>query len=427
MQSKHSIWVWCFIVLSLSFGQSLRYRKPYHDPALKKISEQDKAREQAEKDTTAMIRARQDSLSKVKKEERKIMTVDFSSVRLPDGPGEFDQAFHLPPVRQYSTGTCWSFSTTSYLESEVYRQTHQKIKISEMFTVYHEYLEKVRRYVKERGNSNLGQGSEAEAVLRMWKMYGAVPEDAYPGVLRKDGLHDHSAMYQKLNVYLDWIKANDLWDEDLVLEHVKAILNETMGKPPETFEWQGKTYTPETFRDEVLHINLNDYVALMSTLRYPFYTYDEYAVHDNWWHSDHYYNVPLDDFYSVIKTAAKSGYTVCIGGDVSEPGIEGLSDAAIIPEFDIPWKYIDQDSREFRIYNRTTTDDHGIHLVGMTHKARHDWFLIKDSGSGGWRGKYDGYMFYRDDYIKLKMRTILVHKDIVEKVLPDFLGYPSDK
>ncbi|RMF08563.1 MAG: peptidase C1, partial [Candidatus Neomarinimicrobiota bacterium] len=320
--------------------------------------------------------------------------------------------------------TCWSFSTTSFLESECFRLTGQKIKLSEMYTVYFEYLEKVRRFVRERGQSAFGQGSEAEGVLRMWKQYGCVPREIYPGVLREDGRFDHTELFQRLRAYLDWVEEKELWDEDLVLASVRLILNETLGEPPRQFEWNGKTYTPATFRDQVVGLNLDDYVAVMSTLKYPFYTWDEYAVPDNWWHSKKYYNVPLDDFYAILKGAVKAGYSVFFGGDVSEPGIEGLEDAAIIPEWDIPAKYINQEAREFRIYNHTTTDDHGIHMVGYTRKGRHDWFLIKDSGSGAWRGKYDGYFFYRDDYVKLKMRTILVHKDAVLKVLPDFSFQP---
>jgi bleomycin hydrolase len=289
-----------------------------------------------------------------------------------------------------------------------------------MYTVYYEYIEKARRFVRERGNSNFSQGSEADAVLRMWSLYGIVPRSTYPGVLREDERFDHSEMFSRMQKFLTWVKENDVWDETLVLNTIKSIMNETMGTPPEKFLWEGKEITPVEFRDKVLGLNLDDYIALMSTMKYPFYTFDEYAVPDNWWHSQNYYNVPLDEFYSVIKTAAKHGYTVFLGGDVSEPGIEGLSDAAIIPNFDIPYKYINQEAREYRIYNHTTTDDHGIHMVGYTRKGRHDWFLIKDSGSGAWRGKYDGYFFYRDDYVKLKIRTILVHKDIVTKIIPDF-------
>jgi len=121
-----------------------------------------------------------------------------------------------------------------------------------------------------------------------------------------------------------------------------------------------------------------------------------------------------------IKKAAEAGYTVCIGGDVSEPGYYGFEDAAIIPTFDIPQDYIDQDSREYRFFNKTTDDDHGVPLLAYKKVDGRDWYLIKDSSRASRHGKFHGYLFYRDDYIKLKMLTYLVHKDVVRELEPKF-------
>lgn len=93
----------------------------------------------------------------------------------------------------------------------------------------------------------------------------------------------------------------------------------------------------------------------------------------------------------------------------------------IVPTFDIPAEYLDQSAREFRFANHTTEDDHGLHVVGTLNKGAHDWFLIKDSARSGQRG-VPGYYFYRDDYMKLKMLTFLVHKDAVKPLLGKFQG-----
>ena len=94
------------------------------------------------------------------------------------------------------------------------------------------------------------------------------------------------------------------------------------------------------------------------------------------------------------------------GGDISEPGINGEDDIAIIPTFDIHPQLIDQDSREFRFSRKTSTDDHAIHAVGIKEAGDHTWFLIKDSGGSAQKGLFPGYYMYRDDYVKLKMLTI---------------------
>ncbi len=394
------------------------YKKKYEDPVIKEMEEANKKRKEEAEKLTSEIRKRQEE--EAKKEEKKVLSFDFLNVKKPDSPDVFKKSFHFPPVAQYLTGTCWSFSTTSFLESEVYRIYGKKIKLSEMFTVYCEYLEKALGFVRERGNVFLGEGSESDAVTRIMKEYGAMPAEVYPGILSPEERHDHSEMFEKIEKLLNFIKANNYWDEEEVIEHIKVILNKYMGKPPEKFVYEGNEYTPKTFLSEFLKINPDDYVSFMSTLSIPFYTKGEFKVPDNWWHSKDYHNVPLDEFYRIIKNSILNGYTIAIGGDVSEPGYNGFEDSAIVPTFDVPPEYIDQSSREFRFYNTTSTDDHGVHLVGYTKIDKWDWFLIKDSARSSRWGKFEGYYFYREDYIKLKMLSFMIHKDAVKDVLKKF-------
>ena len=165
---------------------------------------------------------------------------------------------------------------------------------------------------------------------------------------------------------------------------------------------------------------MDDYVDILSLFEKPYWQKVEYTVEDNWWHDSEYYNVPLDDWLNAIKNAVRNGYTMAIGGDVSEPGYESHLQVAMVPTFDIPSAYIDENAREFRFNNHTTTDDHGIHLVGYENKDGKDWFLIKDSGSGSRNAKNKGYYFYHEDYVKLKMLDFLIHKDAVKDLLSKF-------
>jgi bleomycin hydrolase len=169
-----------------------------------------------------------------------------------------------------------------------------------------------------------------------------------------------------------------------------------------------------------LKINLNDYVDVVSTLSFPYFTQGPYEVPDNWWYDSTYYNLPLENWYTAIVTALQRGYSVDLGGDVSEPGWYGQENLAVVPDFDIPMAYITPQSREFRFHNHTSTDDHGIHVVGYTAIDGRDWFLIKDSGGGGRRGQFRGYFFMRDDYMRLKMLCYTVHKDVLRDELDKF-------
>jgi len=150
----------------------------------------------------------------------------------------------------------------------------------------------------------------------------------------------------------------------------------------------------------------------------PYWSQQEYIVPDNWWKSDVYYNIPLENFMLIIKQAVKNGFSISIGGDVSESGYSSKHDVAMIPSYDIPSDFIDENARQFRFSNGTTTDDHAIHLIGYKiDKNNKWWFLIKDSGSGSRNGRFPGYYFYHEDYIKLKMMTFTIHRDAVIETL----------
>lgn len=339
---------------------------------------------------------------------------DFSGISKPSGPADFKFAWHNKPESQGRTGTCWCFSTTSFFESEVKRLTGKEVQISELYTVYWEYVEKALRYAQERGNSALGEGSQGNAVQKNFKKYGAVPYSAYSGMLPGQKFIDHQKLFEEFYAFLTKAKENNTFAEGFIENNVKSILNKYMGTPPDKFEYEGKSYTPETFLKNYLQINPDDYVALISVKNQPYGSYIIYDVPDNWWRNSDYYNIPLDEFMQTLKDAVKKGYTVALAGDVSEPGINGFEGVGIIPDFDIKPADINEDSRIFRFLNGQTTDDHGIHCVGSTEKDGYTWFLIRESAAGSFNSPNPGYMMYREDYVKLKMMSYMIHKSAVE-------------
>lgn len=351
---------------------------------------------------------------------QKYFKVDFKGLDLPKGLDEFKYYWHTPTVSQGLTGTCWSFSTTSYFESEINRIHNKQIKLSEMYTVYWEYVEKAKFFVKSRGKSKFGEGSEGNAVSRIWKSYGTVPLESYSGLLPGQMYHDHRKMFDEMNKYLQNIKTLNAWNEEEAANTIKSILNNYMETPPSTFLYEGDEYTPKDFFNKVVNLKLDDYVDIVSLMQDPYYTKVLYDVEDNWWYSKDYINVPLDNYMSLIKNAVRNGYTVCIGGDVSEAGYNSWNKVAIVPTFDVPSEYIDENARQFRFDNKTTGDDHGIHLIGFTTKNGKDWFLIKDSGAGSKNVEPKGYVFYHEDYVKLKMLSIMLHKDAVSDLMSKF-------
>jgi bleomycin hydrolase len=345
---------------------------------------------------------------------RRSFVVDLAGFDAPKGLDGFKTVWHNPPVSQGNTNTCWNFSTTSMLESEVYRLHGKKVRISEAFTTYGEYLERAKRFVRERGNSAVAEGSEANAVTRDWRIYGAMPLDAYSGLRPGQKFHDHAKLIAEVQAYLEHVKSSNAWNEEEAVRTVRAILDHHLGTPPERFTVEGKEYTPKTYLRDYLRIDPDDYVDVLSYKQQPFGQQVEYEVPDNWWHSRDYHNVPLDTFMKILRGALAAGYSVSIGGDVSEPGRNAEKKVFMIPAFDIPSAYIDDDARQFRFSNGTTTDDHGVHLIGVKEGQGGTWFLIKDSGSSAFNQEPKGYYFLTEDYVKLKMMDFMVHKDAVK-------------
>ncbi len=350
-------------------------------------------------------------------EARKSFKVDVQDIKFPNDTALYTKYWHTPAVSQGNTGTCWAFGSVSMMESEVYRQHKIRADLSEMFVVYCDYLERAKDFVKTRGETYYEEGSESNALVRMMNMYGMVPYAAYSGLLPGQKVYDHSAMIGEMKTYLAEVKKNNAWNEDEVVKNIKTIMNAYMGEPPASFKYEGKTYMPKTFVSDYLKIIPGDYFSFMSTLSVKFNQKSELVEPDNWWHSKDYYNVCMDDFFLIITDALKSGYTICLCGDVSEPGIDYNTQTFMVPTFDIPSDFIDDNARQVRLNNETTTDDHCMEIVGYCIYENKYWFLLKDSGAGAFGVKQTGYRFMNEDFVKLKMMNLLLYKYAAKKVL----------
>lgn len=358
--------------------------------------------------------------------EVKTFKLDPKGLFIPDDKAEFTTLWHFAPVSQGNTNTCWSYCAISMLESEIYRLSRQEIKLSEMFIAYHEYIERAKLFVKTRGNIYIAEGSEMNAVIKNMKKYGILPYSAYSGLKPGQKFHSHDVMFQEINDYLQSVKKLNAWDETTVTETVKSIMDHYIGTPPTTVVVNAKEYTPLQYLKEVARLNADEYIDVLSILQQPYWQQVEIEVPDNWWHDKSYYNIPLDDYMKILKKSLKQGLTVSLAGDVSEAGfLAREANAALVPAFDIPSAAIDEQARQFRFSNGTTTDDHGMHVVGYKEFDGNTWFLLKDSGAGSRSGNIEsnqnfGYYFFHEDYVKLKMMSFLVHKSAMKDLLPKF-------
>ncbi len=328
----------------------------------------------------------------------------------------FNPIYHLPPVNQDTTNACWSFSTLSLIESEMYRINGKSIKLAVMFPVYHAFLEKGKYFVETKGKSRFSPGDLFPTVLEIIQTYGIMPDEAYQGQVAFSGKYNHKALESEIEDLKDEIIARDTWQKEEILKNLTKILDKYLGRPPATFEYEGKQYTPLSFARQYVNLPWDDYLAVTSFLYAPFNKFVKLDVPDNWLGLTTYFNVPLDLFYLGMKDALSRGYSLAIDGDIGEPGRLGSMDVCYIPDYDIPGDYIDQAARDYRFNKKITTDDHLMHIVGYTNFKGEDWFLVKDSWRDAWEGEFKGYFIYHADYSRLKVLAYLVHKDAIPQI-----------
>lgn len=331
---------------------------------------------------------------------------------------------------QGSSGTCWSYSANSFIESEMARMGKQPVEISQIFSARNAYIEKGKMYVRMHGAVTLGDGGAFHDVMNMFKKYGAVPQSVYTGLNYGTNKNHFAEMGAMMEGVLKAIVANPNgkltpnWEKAYT-----AVIDSYLGEAPEKFTWEGKEYTPHTFAKDVIGINPEDYVELGSDLNYPWYEKFVLLVPDNW-AFDQVYNVKVDELTETIDHALKNGYSVAWGGDVSEKYFSWKNGVAYVPEKDWedmneqerkeifegpkPERKVTQEMRQAAFDNYTTTDDHGMHIVGISKDQNgREYYIIKNSW--GISNDYKGYMYMSKEFVKYKTTDIMVHKDGLPK------------
>ncbi len=330
---------------------------------------------------------------------------------------------------QGHTGTCWCFSTKSFLESELIRMGKGEHDLSEMYIVRNVYPAKADRYMRLHGKFNFGPGGQAHDVTNAIREFGIVPEEVFPGKLVDPEKYDHSELDGALQGFLDGVRKNykkritHLWKDAF-----NAILDVYLGENPKEFEYNGKTYTPKSFQ-KYLGINPDDYVEFTSYSNYPFYEKAILEVPDNW-SLDKYYNVPLDDFVRIAKHALENGFSIEWDGDTGRDHFyregyavypkEERGDEVTEPEEEIN---VTQKIRQKGFDSYDVNDDHLMHVTGLAENQNGTHFFYTKNSWGTDNDSYDGYWYMSEEYFKMKTIAFMVHKDAVPKDLREKLGF----
>lgn len=353
---------------------------------------------------------------------------------------------------QNRSGTCWAYSTLSFLESEILKNSGKTYDLCETFVVSHTYMDRAIKTVRMHGDVSFSQGGSAYDPIYCLQHYGICPEEAMalPGTPIGDSLNNYNEFFTVMTPYVEALakssakKLTPAWKKGL-----QGIIDAYIGEKPTEFEYEGKKYTPKTFT-ESLGLNLDDYVSITSYTHHPFWKPFVVEVQDNWrWHQS--YNVPIEELTRIIDNAIMKGYTIMWGGDVSEDGFtrKGLgiaydaklvqnlsgSDAARwlrLPATKKSEKYDSlgvnapelvptQEMRQEAYDNWETTDDHGMHIYGIAKDQNgREYYMVKNSW--GEYGDYKGTWYMTKAFVTYKLMDMMLNKNALPKDIRKKLG-----
>ena len=331
---------------------------------------------------------------------------------------------------QASSGTCWSYSTNSFLESEMIREGKQPLDLSQLYSARCAYIEKGINYVRMHGAVSLGDGGEPHDVINTFRKYGAMPQINYTGLNYGTSSNEFGELSAVMEGILKAVVTNPNGQLSTAwLPAYTAAIDAYLGKVPTSFDYKGKSYTPQTFAKEVVGINPDDYVEFSSETDHPYYEKYTLLVPDNWAYAQ-VYNIKVNDITDVIDNALKNGYTVAWSTDVSEKYFSWTNGVAYVPEKETkdmtkgerdslfngpkPEREITPEVRQAAFDNYNTTDDHGMHIVGLAKDQNgKEYYIVKNSW--GQSNDYKGYLYVTKAYVRYKTTAILLHKNGVLK------------
>ena len=353
---------------------------------------------------------------------------------------------------QARSGTCWNYSTLSFFEAEILKKSKKTYDLCEMFVCNKNYMDRAIVKVRMHGDTQFSQGGSAYDVLYVLKTYGICPEEAMPlpGTMYGDTLNNFNQFFEVMEPYVDAVakstakKLNPAWKKGF-----QGILDAYLGQCPESFSYQGKTFTPQSFAAS-LGLDWNDYVCITSYTHYPFYTEFPVEVQDNW-RQGLSWNLPMDEMAEVIDNAIRNGYTVAWGGDVSEDGFTRNGLALLYDEqkaqglegsdmakwlkltasekkskladlgINAPELTPSQETRQEEYDNWTLTDDHGMLIYGIAKDQNgKEYYMVKNSW--GKTGKYDGIWYMSKNFIVAKTMDFMVNKNAIPAKIRKKMG-----
>lgn len=347
---------------------------------------------------------------------------------------------------QKQSGRCWLFTGLNVLRAAaIEKHGLGMFQFSQNYNFFYDQLEKANlflqavidtrnkpmedREVDWLFSNPISDGGTFTGVANLVMKYGVVPAEAMPetfvsnstsqmasqlkNLLRQGGLKlretPKGMKAKQLPEYLQSQKVEILKD----VYHVLALC---LGVPPSTFQWKGKTYTPQEFYQEMVGYSLNtDYVMLMNDPSRPYYQvyeiqYDRHLYDGQNWL---YVNLPVERIKEMAIASIKGNDAMYFSCDVAKflDRTKGVADLNNF-DYDSLLGFKNTMDKAQRVQTHASGSSHAMTLIAVDIKDGKPvkWMV---ENSWGERAGYKGNIIMTDEWFDNYMFRLVVDRKYV--------------
>lgn len=355
---------------------------------------------------------------------------------------------------QKRSGRCWMFASLNTMRARVIKKYGLKnFEFSQAYPLFWDKLEKSNWFFENILTTldeptdgrmiafllfdPIGDGGQWDMFRALVEKYGLVPKEAMPECANSENT---TSMDKFLTRYLRGCaaKLRHAHEDGTADEALRAMKDEFMGNvynylviclgmPPKSFDVRLRdkddklvlsgTFTPQAFRGEVLEMNLQDYVSLISapTKDKPYlhtYTVDKLGnvVEAG---GVRYLNLPPEELKRAAIAQLKDGLPVWFGCDVDQSYVQddGIMDLDVL-DIDplVGFDIIDGFDKADRLDYAESVMTHAMVLEGVNLDENGAPTLWKVENSWGKDHAKDGFDSLTDDWFGEYVYQVVVDK-----------------
>ncbi|MCK4569888.1 MAG: C1 family peptidase [Bacteroidales bacterium] len=363
-------------------------------------------------------------------------------------------------TNQKSSGRCWLFTGLNMLRPKVIEKFNMKeFEFSQNYGFFWDQLEKSNLFLESviataelpeddrkvdwLFKNPISDGGQWTGVVDIIEKYGVVPASIMPESNNSENTRMMSRFLRRKlredaltlrEMAAEGSEEGRLREEKIsMLSEIYRILVLCLGKPPAEFPWQYedkdgniselKTYTPKSFYEEMVGIDLRNYVMFMNDPTREYYRlyeieYDRHMLEGGNWK---YINLPVGEIKDFAKASIIANEAMYFSCDVGkqlqrEKGLLDVNNFDYEELFGVDFSM----DKAGRIKTYDSGSSHGMGLVGVNvlpDGSIDKWLLENSWGKTG----YQGFLIMTDEWFDAYMFRLVIHKNFINDKTMDIL------